>query len=210
MHISTGFSETINHSGQTSSRYKSHRLISSYHKKYKHLNHQTVLDEIQQKYSIPGLRTIVNSVRNNCQKCKNTSAVPKIPEMALLPPERLAVYTQPFTYVGVDYFGPILVVVGRSTQKRWGVLFTCMTSRAIHLEVAHSLNTSSCIMAVQNFIAHRGQPRQMHSDNGSNFHGADNELKDELKKLDQSRIQEEFTSTEMSWSFIPPKASHMG
>lgn len=174
------------------------------------MNHQTVLNEIQQKYRIPGLRTIVNSIRNNCQKCKNTSAVPKIPEMAPLPSERLAVYTQPFTYAGVDYFGPILVVVGRSTQKRWGVLFTCMTSRAIHLEVAHSLNTSSCIMSVQNFIAQRGQPRKMFSDNGSNFHGADNELKEEFKKLEQNRIQEEFTTTEMSWSFIPPKASHMG
>lgn len=185
-------------------------IVYFYHKKYKHLNHQTVLNEIKQKFWIPGLRSIINSMRNNCQQCKNRAAVPKIPEMAPLPPERLAVYTQAFTYIGVDYFGPILVVVGRSSQKRWGVLFTCMTSRAIHLEVAHSLDTSSCIMAVQNFIAHRGQPRKVHSDNGSNFHGTDNLLREEFKKLDQNRIQEEFTTTEMSWSFIPPKASHMG
>lgn len=187
------------------------RLIAHfYHKKYKHLNHQTVLNEMRQKYWIPSLRSVINGMRTSCQKCKNSSALPQIPEMAPLPPERLAVNTQAFTYAGVDYFGPILVVVGRSTQKRWGVLFTCLTSRAIHLEVAYSLETSSCIMAVQNFIAHRGQPRKIYSDNGTNFHGADNELREEFKKLDQSRIQEEFTTTEMSWSFIPPKASHMG
>ncbi|XP_037025620.1 uncharacterized protein LOC119066997 [Bradysia coprophila] len=185
-------------------------IVHFYQKQYKHMNHQTVLNEMKQKYWIPSLRSLVKNVRTDCQKCKNSAALPQIPEMAPLPPERLAIYTPAFTYVGVDYFGPIEVVVGRSTQKRWGVLFTCLTSRAIHLEVAHSLDTSSCIMAVQNFIAHRGQPRKIFSDNGTNFHGADNELREEFKKLDQNRIQEEFTTTEMSWTFIPPKASHMG
>lgn len=65
--------------------YVTHLIVYSYHKQYKHLNHQTVLNEIRQKYWIPNLRSVLNNIRNNCQKCKNTPAYPKIPEMAQLP-----------------------------------------------------------------------------------------------------------------------------
>lgn len=102
------------------------------------------------------------------------------------------------------------MVHGRGTVKRWGVLITCLTTRGIHLEVAHSLDTSSCIMAINRFIGFRGQPREFYSDNGTNFHGADNTLRDEFQKLDKKRIQEKFTSYEFSWSFNPPAAAHMG
>lgn len=97
--------------------------------------------------------------------------------MAELPPARLAAFTTPFTFTGVDFFGPFYVKVGRSVAPRYGVIFTCLTTRAIHLEVADSLDTSSCINAIRRFSACRGQPRQFFSDNGTNFHGADNELK---------------------------------
>lgn len=119
--------------------------------------------------------------------------------MAPLPPSRLAVYMKAFTYV-----------VKRSAVKRWDVLITCMTTRAIHLEVAHSMDTSSCIMAIQNFIGRRGRPKELYSDNGTNFHGANNTLKQEFEKLNKDQIQEEFTTSEMTWAFNPAKASHMG
>lgn len=194
--------------------YVTHLIVDFYHHKYKHQHHQTVLNEVNQKYWIPALRVLLGVIRNRCQKCKNTAAVPRVPEMASLPKARLAVYTRPFTYVGIDYFGPILVVFGRGTAKRWGVLITCFTTRAIHLEIAHSLDTSSCIMAINNFVCFRGQPREFYSDNGTNFHGADNvlrqELENEFAKLDKDRIQEEFTTSEYSWTFNPPAAPHMG
>lgn len=185
-------------------------IVDYYHQKYKHLYHQTVLNEVKQKYWIPKLRVLANSIRLNCPKCKIRSAVPRMPEMAPLPKARLAVHMRPFTYVGIDYFGPILVVFGRGTVKRWGVMITCMKTRGIHLEIAHSLNTSSCIMAIRNFIVSKGQPKEFYSDNGTNFHGADNTLKEEFEKLDQNRIQEEFTTSEFSWTFNPPAAPHMG
>lgn len=65
-------------------------------------------------------------------------------------------------------------------------------------------------MSINNFIAIRGQPREFYSDNGTNFHGADNVLREEFKKLDKSRIQEEFTTSEYTWTFNPPAAPHMG
>lgn len=142
-------------------------------------------------------------------KCSSLKA-PQNPIMAQLPMARLAAFKKPFTYVGVDYFGPIIVTVGRRLEKRWGVLFTCLTIRAIHIEIAHSLSTDSCIMAIRNFIARRGQPVAFYSDNGTNFHGVDNELKKMFKEVSQEEIQKRFTTTETAWHFNPPAAPHMG
>ena len=72
--------------------------------------------------------------------------------MAKLPEDRITPHEPPFTYVGVDYFGPIEVKQGRRRVKRWGCLFTCLTVRAIHLEVEHSLNTDSMINALRDSL----------------------------------------------------------
>ena len=83
----------------------------------------------------------------------------------------------PFTYVGVDFFGPLFVKQGRSRVKRYGCLFTCLVIQAIHIEIAHSLDVSSFIDALRRFIAHRGRPEEIRSDRGTNFIGAERELK---------------------------------
>lgn len=77
-------------------------------------------------------------------------------------------------------------------------------------EIAHSLNTSSCIMAVRKFIARRGQPREFYSDNGTNFVGADRELREVLKEIDKNELIRTFTNFNTSWNFNPPAAPHMG
>ncbi|XP_060665364.1 uncharacterized protein LOC132797630 [Drosophila nasuta] len=89
--------------------------------------------------------------------------------MGSLPRERLAHHMAPFTYTGVDYFGPIDIIVGRRHEKLWGVLFTCLTIRAVHLDIATSLSTDYFLCILKAFIAIRGCPRRMMSDNGTNF-----------------------------------------
>lgn len=84
--------------------------------------------------------------------------------------------------MGIDYFGPMKVKIGRRNEKRWGVLFTCLTIRAVHIELVSSLDTDSCILCIGNFIADRGAVIKFHSDCGTNFVGTNNELKRELKK----------------------------
>ncbi|GBP06483.1 hypothetical protein EVAR_4610_1 [Eumeta japonica] len=96
--------------------------------------------------------------------------------MADLPGGRLAFRQRPFTHTGVDYFGPLEVTVGRRREKRWAALFTCLTTRAVHMEVASSLSADSMIMALRRFMARRGQPDTLYSDHGTNFVGAAAEL----------------------------------
>ena len=92
--------------------------------------------------------------------------------MASLPEQRLAFGEPPFANTGVEYFGPMNVKRGRIVKKRWGCLFTCLTTRGVHVELACDLSTHSFIMALRRFRGRRGNPKTMRSDNGSNFVGA--------------------------------------
>ncbi|UYV70009.1 hypothetical protein LAZ67_7001455 [Cordylochernes scorpioides] len=130
--------------------------------------------------------------------------------MAALPGCRVEPQQRSFSIVGMDYFGPMEVSVGRRHEKRYGVLFTCMTTRAIHLEVAHSLTTDSCIMAIRRMICRRGLPLEIFSDNGTNLRGADKELQQALDDYDQEALTENMNSKGIKWNFIPPSAPHMG
>ncbi|XP_055604494.1 uncharacterized protein LOC129752749 [Uranotaenia lowii] len=185
-------------------------IVLDVHQRFLHQNHETIVNELKQRFYIPHLKAVYKLVRNSCQTCKNEGARPQAPLMSDLPPARLAAYSRPFSHMGVDYFGPMTVSIGRRTEKRWGVLVTCLTVRAIHLEVAHSLTTDSCIMALRNVMGRRGVPVAIYSDHGTNFVGAKKELQAALEQLDHDRIVAEFTSSQTTWHFIPPMSPHMG
>lgn len=116
--------------------------------------------------------------------------------MADLPPERLDALARTFTHVGIDYFGPLEVSFGRRTEKRWGMLIACLTTRAIHIEVVHSLSTDSCIMGLRNFSARRGTPRTIYSDRGTCFVGAKREIHEATENRKLEDVMKEFVSVE--------------
>ena len=132
--------------------------------------------------------------------------------MADLPCDRLEP-APPFTYSGVDFFGPFYVKEGRSEKKRWGCLFTCLVTRAIHLEVANSLTTDSFINAYRRFVGRRGPIRQLRSDRGTNFVGARNELQASLDKMCDDKIKHQLLLDKcdfVNFKMNVPYASHMG
>ncbi|XP_062556691.1 uncharacterized protein LOC134221516 [Armigeres subalbatus] len=185
-------------------------IVREVHLRYHHQCHETCINEVRKRFHIPRVRAVYDRVRRGCQVCKLQRAEPAPPTMAPLPKARLAAFVRPFSYVGVDFFGPFFVVVGRHHEKRWGVIVTCLTTRAIHLELAASLNTSSCILALNSCFARRGTPIEIVSDRGTNFVGADKELKEAVAAMEYDNLVTEFTSPKTSWRFNPPASPHMG
>ena len=129
--------------------------------------------------------------------------------MADLPQDRLTP-APPFTYVGIDYFGPYFVKQGRKEYKRYGALFTCLVSRAVHIEIAHSLETDSFLNALRHFIARRGPVHELRCDNDTNFVGAKAELRKAIEEMDHDEITEKLRQQQIDWKFNPPTARHMG
>lgn len=146
---------------------------------------------------------------SSCSICRRQRGKLVAQKMADLPIERITSDLPPFSNVGVDYFGPVEVRRGRSLVKRYGVIFTCTACRAVHLEVTYSLDTDACINALRRFVCRRGQVTHMRSDNGTNFIGAERELKEAVAALD-NKIQRAFLHQGINWSFNPPAASHHG
>ncbi|XP_062706264.1 uncharacterized protein LOC134287709 [Aedes albopictus] len=192
---------------------KGHRIteliIDSYHRLFGHQNGETVVNELRQKYYISNMRAEVRKAAKRCQWCRTYKVQPQIPRMAPLPVERVIPFVRPFTMIGIDYFGPYLIKIGRSLVKRWVVLYTCLTIRAVHLEIAASLSTESCMLALRRFIARRGAPQQIYTDNGTNFVGTERELARQLQDVNQ-KMSESFTNANTRWNFIPPASPHMG
>ena len=126
--------------------------------------------------------------------------------MANLSRERVEKRDFPFTYVGVDYFGPLEVKYMRKTMKRLACVFTCLSTRANHLEMVFSLDTDSCLSAITPFIARRDHPSTVWSDNGTNFVGAKNELKQFTSMWQTITFLEKLRQREIVWKFNPAAA----
>ena len=185
-------------------------LVKKYHEQFFHKGSETVLNELRQNFWILGVRKILRKIIKNCGICKILRALPPNPKMANLPSPRLGYRFRPFTHCGLDYFGPMMVKIGRRREKRWDALFTCMTTRAIHIELVHSLSTDSAIMAIQRFAARRAFPQIIYSDNGTNFKGASKELREAIASIEKNVQLEYALRNNFVWNFNPPTASHMG
>ncbi|XP_061430896.1 uncharacterized protein LOC133357120 [Lethenteron reissneri] len=134
--------------------------------------------------------------------------------MADLPADRLSV-EPPFTSVGIDVFGPWTVISrrtrgGLANSKRWAVLFTCMSTRAVHIEVIESMDSSSFINALRRIFAIRGPAKQLRSDCGTNFIGACKELKINTENIEDDSVRKYLSDQGCTWIFNPPHSSHMG
>ncbi|XP_046546891.1 uncharacterized protein LOC124256977 [Haliotis rubra] len=184
-------------------------IIREIHENSGHIGRSQVLSTLRQRYWITKANSTVRSVINKCTTCRRYKRQTSTQLMSDLPEKRVNP-APPFAYCGVDFFGPHTVKEGRKSVKRYGALFTCFTSRAIHIEVANSLSTDSFIQALRRFIARRGPVQEIHCDNGTNFTGAAKELEQSVQEMDQSRLHEYLLKSNISWKFNPPTASHMG
>ncbi|XP_047992014.1 uncharacterized protein LOC125230827 isoform X2 [Leguminivora glycinivorella] len=181
-------------------------LIRHYHVQAAHAFNELVINELKQRFWILRCRSEVRMVARRCAYCIKRKARPHIPPTGDIPEVRLEHHKRPFTNTGLDYFGPVEVSIGRRREKRWIALFTCMTTRAVHLEIVASLSADSAIMSIRRFAARRGLPNKILSDNGTCFVGANRQL----CEFYSNAVQDFAASKQIEWCYIPPASPFMG
>ncbi|XP_060561050.1 uncharacterized protein LOC132720844 [Ruditapes philippinarum] len=160
------------------------------------------------------MKRLVRAMIYECVKCRKLRGKAGTQIMSELPEDRVSP-GPPFTSVGVDVFGPWNIVArrtrgGTSNTKRWAVLYTCLTTRAIHIEVIEELSTSSFINATRRFIAIRGPVRLFRSDKGTNFVGATDCMKIDAINVEDGPVRQLLNDNRTCWIFNSPHSSHMG
>ena len=185
-------------------------IIQAHHEITGHSGLNITLNSLSQQFWIIKAVSAVKRILGKCIPCKLRDSKAEVQLMQELPPSRLQAETYPFAYTGVDYFGPLSVRQGRSDLKRYGCLFTCLTTRSIHLELAADLSTDSFINVMRRFVSRRGPILHLFSDNGTNFVGAERILRESIQNWNRQKLNSFFLQKEIQWTFNPPAASHMG
>ena len=163
---------------------------------------------------ITGGRLLISKALFKCVKCRRLRGKLLHQKMADFPADRLS-SCPPFTYVGVDAFGPWEVVTcrtrgGSAYSKRWGIVFSCLGCRAIHVELVEEMSAASFINALRRFQAFRGAVKEYRSDCGTNFVGSVEELGIHAVNVKDADVKRFLHDSGTVWTFNPPHASHMG
>lgn len=183
-------------------------IISHEHLRLMHAQTNLLISSLRSKYWIPRIRSTVKGIIYRCIPCFRNKAEGFAPLMAPLPSFRV----QPsptFYHSGVDYFGPFLRRLrhGRGKPvllKTYVVLFICLVTKAIHLEVVSDATTQSFLSVFRRFISRRGLPKKVYSDCGTNFQGAS-------KQIGLLQEAHDLAASEgIQWHFNPPAAPHFG
>ena len=187
-------------------------IVRFEHERLLHSGAQAVLFSLRSRYWIPKGRNCVRGVVRKCYKCFKCKPTSTSQLMGQLPLDRVRPQL-PFTNVGIDYGGPILMKGdnprSRVKFKAYIALFVCLVTKAIHLEVVKSLTTQDFYAAFNRFVSRRGLPSIIWSDNGTNFVGAKNDLVKFFKE-NEAKLSQYSSSLNVSWNFIPPSSPHFG
>nr|CAH7748491.1 unnamed protein product [Callosobruchus chinensis] len=192
-------------------------IIKNEHHRQLHAGYQSILSTLRQRFWPLGGRQTVRRAINKCLTCFRIKPNLLIRKMADLPAERVT-QNRPFVVVGMDFAGPFSIKDGRLRNraiiKAYLCIFICFSTKAVHLEAVTDLSTDSFLNALNRFVARRGLPNVLYSDNATNFVGAHRKLSkvyDFLAKTSKDPAVSEFLlSNSMQWKFIPPRSPHHG
>lgn len=169
------------------------------------------------KYWIIQGRDFIRKIYRSCVVCARYSHRSFSPLMGNLPSERVNI-SKPFNYTGVDFFGPYFVHYrlsrGSRPLKMYALVFVCFSTKACHFEVCNDLKTETFLQALKRFIARRGTPSKIFSDNGTTFSAASKVVKQDLSSIKKNISSFEsvkyYSENGIEWSFIPPYAPNQG
>ena len=184
------------------------RIVEHYHRLTLHGGVQATMAALRQKYWIPRLRQMVKSVCHKCNSCRKRRAkgMPAL-KMASLPTFRVE-FTDPFATTGVDYAGPFYCKSSnKETMKVYVLLFTCASTRAVHLKACKDMTTTEFKRSLKEFVARRGKPQRIVSDNAKTFIAA----KKWLNSLKQDEdVGNYLASQSINWTFNMSRAPWWG
>ncbi|XP_051864316.1 uncharacterized protein LOC127566332 [Drosophila albomicans] len=188
-------------------------LVSFTHQVSLHGGNQLVMRLVRTKFWIPKLRNLVKTVISACKTCVIHRRKLQSQLMGDLPTAR-STFSRPFTNSVVDFAGPFDVksYVGRGCKitKGYVCVFVCFSTKAIHLEATTDLTAEKFLEAFSRFVARRGCPLHMYSDNGKTFVGASSILSKEFVESTRNLIVTTHSHQGLAWHFNPPGAPHMG
>ncbi|XP_068738909.1 uncharacterized protein [Montipora capricornis] len=187
-------------------------LLRDLHERRGHCGYKSLINEARRKYWIIGDRGMSKALTTKCITCRKLRKKPLEQLMGQIPSLRVAVGTPPFFNTAMDMFGPLHIKLNRKTLKEVQVIiFTCMTTRAVHLELVTDKTSDAFLMAFRRFASLRGHPCICWSDCGTNFVGAQGYLKEIMQSWNVPKIEgglsEDF-SCDFKWKWNPPHASH--
>ncbi len=184
-------------------------IIKYYDNKLFYPGPERVLGEVRRKYWILRGCQAIRQHQHQCRDCQRWRANPVVPKMADLPPACLRLFKPPFWSIGVDCFGPFTVKIGRRMEKRWGILFKCLTTRCINLELLDSMDADTFLMAFRRFVSCRGKPLELISDCGTNFKAGEAELRNAFQAM-TPELKQQLARARVNFQFNPPFAPQFG
>ncbi|XP_057294660.1 uncharacterized protein LOC130623195 [Hydractinia symbiolongicarpus] len=183
----------------------SYLIASTEHRLSGHLGISATISRIRSHYWIIGVRALVKGMLSRCVICIRKRKEKSLQVMSSLPVERLRP-SPPFSSTSLDFFGPYLIrgeVQKRVRGKCYGVIMTCMVSRAVYIDLSHDYSTDAFLQVLRRFSSLRGWPHRIYSDPGSQLVGASNELKTAIQGMSQSSIQRYGLKYNTTWRFSP-------
>ena len=189
------------------------------HKSLCHCGPTLLLCHAGRKLHVLGARRLSRRICSKCVRCRRYRPRLQQQMMGDLPPHRVVNTGVAFDHTGLDYAGPFTTKAGRVRNPVLGkahiCVFVCLVTKAVHLEVVSEETTAAFQATLDRFIARRGCPSHLFSDNGGNFVGARNDLKGFYKFLRNQTNSEEIqhylaTHHEVTWHNIPARSPHMG
>ena len=190
--------------------------IMNEHLRLRHAGPQLMSASLRQQYWIPRMKQVIRPVLLRCLLCFKlmVAAAASQQLMGQLPLARVTVAC-PFLNAGIDYVGPFEIKSGntrsKTTIKCYVVFFVCMATKFIYLQFVYNLTSEAFIAALKRFIARRGLIDHLYSDNGSNYVGANRELKAFFKSQEfLGQVHNCAADTQFQWHFIPPNSPHFG
>jgi len=182
-------------------------VVSSVHSSMYHTGVIGTLTAVRQSYWIPAGRQYVKALLHRCVTCKKHSGKPySAPDPPPLPKTRTR-DAPPFTITGIDFTGALYVRQDSNEIKVYICLFTCATTRAIHLEVVTDLSTETFLLAFRRFVSRKSLPTVVMSDNASTYMSAATEL---YNLFNSKTLATSLQRQGVEWKFIPKKAPWFG